>query len=106
MLKHGDALSVYEEQKKKPTRGRSKQLHIPEFIENKPTLDAALIFYWDSFNELSTERLVDGGAIPHSANINYSQENRISDFDSFLIIIRKLDNTILQHQRDKIKNGS
>ncbi len=80
-------------------RRASRTINIPDFVKNKPKLDVALIFFWDSYHELTTERIVEGGAIPHSAIVTYSQIYNI-EFESFLFIIRAMDNIVLQHQKD------
>ena len=96
---------MWKTQDDKPERGRSnRKLPTPFFVKDKPNLDIALIFYWDSFYELATERMVEGGSIPYSAIVKYSEMYGIDDFESFLIIIRKMDQVVLRYQRDSIPN--
>ena len=64
--------------------------------------------YWDLFWELSTERLVEGGPIPGSKIILYSDTFNI-DYDDLKVVIRAMDRVFLeyiQEERDKTMKKS
>lgn len=97
---------MYGEQEqiiKSTAGGFNTNRSVPEFIKNKPELDIALIFIWDSFNELDSERKKDFGRIPWSSIKEYCYYHKIPDFDYFRSIIRKMDRIYLDHQQTKIK---
>jgi|GEM_PF-6492535 len=76
---------------------------IPEEFKKVPELGEFLIFYWEVFWELSTERLVECGPIPGSKILQYSKDFDIS-YDELQPIIRALDGEYLkyiQEERDK-----
>lgn len=78
---------------------------LPEFLKNKPVLDPALFWYWDSFLQLDTERLKDFGQIPWSAINRYRKEWNLyttEEFDSFLLFIREIDKVYLEEQQKKL----
>lgn len=79
---------------------------LPEEFKNPPEINNFIIFYWDLFWELSTERKVESGPIPGSAIIKYSKLFNI-DYDDLNMIIRSMDNEYMQYlqeERDKKTN--
>jgi len=67
-----------------------------------------LIWWWDSFLQLDTERLKDFGPIPWGAIYNYSKVWGMTSpslFDSFLFIIRGIDRVYLEEQSKKLDKG-
>ena len=85
------------------TGGFNRNRSVPEYIKNKPTLDIALIFIWDSFLELDSERKKDFGKIPWGSIKEYCLYHKVSDFDGFRRIIRRMDSIYLEHQSSKVK---
>lgn len=102
-LKYGDTKWLYDQWVSKGSDENNK----PPQIQNRPTLRQPLVFYYSSFWELSTERLLDGGYIPWSAINRYANRWGIvcdAEFDSFLHIIRSCDRAYveyLQKEREK-----
>ncbi len=100
-MKYGEIAKSYEPNKAGSLRPHKK---IPDEVKNKPSLDASLIFVWDSFMKLTTERLKDFGEIPYSKIIWYCDRHNINEGE-FECLIRAMDRVYLDHQNKKVKNG-
>lgn len=106
-MKHGEAEAVFIEQSNSLVKGRSKRvLPTPDFIKDKPVLDVSLVFYWGSFFDLTTERLVEGGPIPYSAIIRYCHFHDIKECESFVEIIKQMDSVVLRNYKKRVSNIS
>ncbi|MGZ9568242.1 phage tail assembly chaperone [Alcaligenes nematophilus] len=59
--------------------------------------------YWRAFNELSTERQAGmvAGPIPWSAIERYAERNPGLDPDTFLLLMREMDDVYLFHQSNE-----
>lgn len=103
MLKYGKVEKSYKPKKENKLRPHKK---VPEFIKDKPQLDISLIFVWDSFQRLSTERKRDCGEIPWSSIKEYCLFYNFSfqEFQDFEVLIAAMDRVFLNHQQNQIKN--
>jgi len=66
---------------------------IPDRIANAPTLEPSLVFYYEAWQELSTDRQfgMGVGPIPFTSVLQYGNHYEIEDLDDFLFFIRSLD---------------
>lgn len=53
----------------------------------------------DMFNELATERMVDGGYIPHSKILSFCERYEL-DFERILYIMRRIENEVYKILRE------
>jgi hypothetical protein len=72
----------------------------PSQFYDQPELSLDQVFYWDAFNDLSSERAIGMGIgpIPYSAVRNYAAEFNIVDrdeFDYFYGIMKAMDTEYL-----------
>lgn len=80
----------------------------PDRIVNKPKLAPGLVFFFDAFWELDTERsLADLAPIPWSKVIMYGKEHGlgVEDREDLLYLIREGDNAYLRRMAEKRKRG-
>ena len=61
----------------------------PEIMKNRPELQNELQFYWEAFDELSSE-VNPNGAIPWSSIDRYAERYRVN-FETFRYIIRAME---------------
>lgn len=77
----------------------------PKFLQDKPELNELLIWYWESFWELSTTRN-DMGQIPWTAINEYANRwgiNSDTEFDTFIYFIRSMDSVFLDKRRKELE---
>ena len=65
-------------------------------------------FYLDAFKELGTCRTsaMSVGPIPFTAITEYSRLYDVGDFDEFLFVIRKMDDTLLELEGKRNGQGN
>lgn len=85
MKNDGDDLEWVAEHAK--TRGVAP----PEFLKDRPTIRHELHFYWQAFNELCTERTMNGH-IPIRAIHDYGDRYGVSS-ETFRVIMLAMDAT-------------
>lgn len=82
---------------------------LPDFIKNKPTLQAGLDLYYVAFWDLMGDRVTGGtslGMIKWSAIDQYAARLGLDDLDEFhrfKTVLHRLDMAYMQSERDKEK---
>lgn len=94
----------YENTEKKKSRLRPHR-KIPDVIKDRPKIGVEVIFLWDSFRRLNTERLRDYGPIPNNQIRSYCKDFDIEDFEYFESIIRRVDDKFLELNAPKSSKG-
>ena len=78
---------------------------VPDKIANKPSLDYGLVFYYNTFFELSTDRIVNNsvGQIPFSTILSYCKYYNFTyeETSDFMYLIRKIDAVYIEHVSKK-----
>lgn len=81
---------------------------LPDQIKNAPILEDWMLFYFDAFHELGTDRQFgfQAGPIPMSSLFLYVDRYDFSEDDAedFFFIIRQMDNHFLKEQERKAKS--
>jgi hypothetical protein len=81
---------------------------LPDVILNRPKVPDHLLFYYDAFWELDSERQLGmaAGPIPWSAIMLYADAYVLDSYMSELLLffIRAMDRTYLKYQADQRKN--
>lgn len=83
--------------------GRGQPL--PKDYLERPEIDLLNVFYWESFQELSTCRMVEMGSIPWIAINEYCKRWGIEGdfFEMFNKMIRSMDRVYMKHVSDEQK---
>jgi len=80
----------------------------PDRITNKPKLATGLVFFFDAFYDLDTERsTVNLDPIPWSKIVAYGQYHGLGTegIEDLLYLIREADNAYLRRVAEKRKRG-
>ena len=80
----------------------------PERVTNKPKLASGLMFFFDAFYDLDTERsLADLHPIPWSKIVLYAEYHQLKreEADDLLYLIREVDNAFLRRLAERRKRG-
>jgi hypothetical protein len=75
-------------------------------LKDRPDLDISLLWYWDSFKELNSDRNFEQGEIPWSSIDNFCKRwniNTPDEFDNFVFFIRGMDKVYLEEQSNRIR---
>ena len=95
-LQHGADIWMIEQYEE-------RKLKKPDWMLHRPTVPQELLWYWDSFWELDTERKWTQGlprGIPWSGIQRYAQHHK-TDFDYLLKMIRAMDGAYLTHKAEE-----
>jgi hypothetical protein len=98
-MKYGDTSWI-------ETQAVKRRQPIPKFVADRPDLPECLLFFWQSFLDLSTERSIGmgPGPIPWSRIVNYANYYDIDDAESFIQIITEVDKAYLEAESKGNKN--
>lgn len=85
-----------------------KDLPIPDSLANPPQIKFGLEIYWNAFLNLNCDRAssFDVGPIPTVAILSYASYYDIDDVESFLEVIRRMDNAFIEHHTKKNKRDA